>query len=152
MSALSRGVAPRMSPLSPRRSKIVAALDVGTSKISCLIGRLRPLGASEGIGGRSHEIEVIGFGYARAQGIKAGAIADLARAEESIRRAVAAAEQSAGVEVASVVLAFSGGRPGSESLSASVHLDGPSVEQNDIAHVLDAASLHSNRDGRAVLH
>lgn len=152
MNALSRGLAPRMSPLSPRRPAIVAALDIGTSKICCLIGRLRPFSADEGMRGRSHVIDVIGFGYARSQGIKAGAVADLARAEESIRQAVAAAEQSAGVEIASVAVAFSGGRPGSESFAASVALRGPSVEQSDIGQVLDAASLHSIRDGRAVLH
>lgn len=152
MSALTHGLAPRMSPLPPRRSKIVAALDIGTSKTTCLIGRLRPFSGDDGIRGRSHTIDVIGFGYARSQGIKAGAIADLALAEESVRTAVAAAEQSAGVEVASVALAFSGGRLGSESFSASVQLEGPSVEQNDIGHVLDAASVHSIRDGRAVLH
>jgi cell division ATPase FtsA len=31
-----------MKPLSPKRSALVAALDVGTSKIACLIARLKP--------------------------------------------------------------------------------------------------------------
>jgi cell division protein FtsA len=84
--------------------------------------------------------------------MKAGAIADLARAEESVRQAVSLAEQESGIEIASVVLSFSGGRIGGESYSASVQLMGPSVEQHDISRVLDAASLHSIRDGRAVLH
>ncbi|HWK86338.1 MAG TPA: cell division protein FtsA [Xanthobacteraceae bacterium] len=151
MSALSRGLAPRMNPLSPKRSATIAVLDIGTRKVTCAIARLKPL-RGEVIDGRSHSIDVLGLGQVRANGIKAGAVADLARAEESVRQAVSLAEQMAGVEIASVVLALSGGRIGGESFSASVQLNGPSVEQHDIAQVLDAASLHSIRDGRAVLH
>src|SRR5690606_37933400 len=54
--------------------------------------------------------------------------------------------------IASVVLSVSGGRLGSDSFSASTRLIGPSVEEGDIGRALDAASLHSVRDGRAVLH
>ena len=62
MSALSRGLAPRMSPLSPRRSAVVAALDIGTSKIVCLIAQLKPFAEGEGMSERTHSIDVIGAG------------------------------------------------------------------------------------------
>lgn len=151
-SALARGLAPRMHPLNPRRSSVVAALDIGTSKIACFIARLKPLGDEVRPGGRTHSVELIGFGHTRARGIKAGTVIDMAKAEEAIRVAVDAAERSAKVEIASVVLAVSGGRLGSESFSASARLPGTSVEEGDIGRALDAASLHSVRDGRAVLH
>ena len=151
-SALSRGLAPRMRPLHPRRSAVVAALDIGTSKIACLIARLKPLDDTSHLGGRTHSVELIGFGHTRARGIKAGTVIDMARAEEAIRLAVDAAERSARLEIASVVLSVSGGRLGSDSFSASTRLIGPSVEEGDIGRALDAASLHSVRDGRAVLH
>jgi len=141
-----------MRPLSPRRSAIVAALDIGTSKVTCLIGRLKPLAEDEAMRGRSHAVEVIGFGHTRAHGLKAGVIADLAPAEEAIRNAVDIAERAAGMEIAAVVVAFGGGRLSSESFAASVRLHGPRVEEGDIGRVLDAASLHSVRGGRAVLH
>ena len=64
----------------------------------------------------------------------------------------ALAERSAKVEIASVVLSVTGGRLGSESFAASVRVPGSSVEGGDIARVLDAASMLSVRDGRAVLH
>jgi cell division protein FtsA len=152
MNALARGLAPRMRPLSPRRSAIVAALDIGTSKVACLIGRLRPLVEDDAMRGRSHAAEVIGFGHTRAHGLKAGVIADLAPAEEAIRSAVDMAERAAGMEIAAVAVAFGGGRLSSESFAASVRLHGPRVEEGDIGRVLDAASLHSIRGGRAVLH
>ncbi len=152
MSLLSFGLAPRMKPADRKRTTVVAALDIGTSKIACLIGRLKPLGAGSVLRGRSHTVELIGFGQTRARGIKAGAIVDMNKAEEAIRLAVDAAERSAKVEIGSVVLAISGGRLGSESFAASARLLGPSVEENDVSRVLDAASLHSVRDGRGVLH
>jgi len=151
-SPLSRGLAPRMRPLHPRRSAVIAALDIGTSKIACLIGRLKPLGEDARPGGRTHSVELIGFGHTRARGIKAGTVIDMARAEEAIRIAVDAAERSAKLEIASIVLSVSGGRLGSDSFSAAARLPGPSVEEGDIGRALDAASLHSVRDGRAVLH
>jgi cell division protein FtsA len=141
-----------MNPISPRRSAVVAALDIGTSKIACLIARLKPFAEGEGMRGRTHSVNVIGTGYARAHGLKGGVVADLARAEEAVRQAVDAAERLAGVEIASIVLAFSGGRLGSQSFAAAIQLTGSAVEQYDISRVLDAASLHSIRDGRAVLH
>jgi len=152
MSILAHGFAPRMNPISPRRSAVVAAVDIGTSKIACLIARLKPFAEGKGMRGRTHSIDVIGAGYTRAHGLKGGAIADLARAEESVRQAVDAAERMAGVEIASIVLAFGGGRLGSECFAASVQLRSSAVEQRDISRALDAASLHSIRDGRAVLH
>ena len=42
MSGLQPGRTPKMKPLPPNRAVMVAALDVGTSKIACLIGRLKP--------------------------------------------------------------------------------------------------------------
>ena len=148
---MARGLAPRMGPL-PKRPVIVAALDIGTSKIACLIARLTPRSGGDVMRGRTHSIELIGFGHTSSRGIKSGAVADMARAEESIRRAVDAAERMARLEIASVLVSVSGGRLGSESFAASVRLQGASADQGDIGRVLDAASLHSVRDGRAVLH
>ena len=42
MSALQLGLTPKMKPLAPKRSALIAALDIGTSKVACLIGRLKP--------------------------------------------------------------------------------------------------------------
>jgi cell division protein FtsA len=145
-------IAPRMKPLAGRRSTIVAALDIGTSKIACVIAKLKAERGREMPGNRTHSVEVLGMGLTRAFGIKAGTVIDIEAAEDSIRRAVDQAERSAKVEIASVILSVTGGRLGSESFAASVRVPGSSVESGDIARVLEAASLHSVRDGRAVLH
>jgi len=152
MSALRYGLTPKMKPISPRRSAVVAALDVGSSKIVCLIARLRPHAPQQVLTRRSHAIEVIGFGHTGARGMKAGGVVNLAKAEEAIRQAVDAAERMASVEIESVVLAISAGRLASELFAAEIEIVGSTVSEGDIARVLAAGSRHSLRDGRAVLH
>src|SRR2546423_446288 len=73
MSALQYGLTPKTKPLSPKRSAMVAALDIGTSKIACLIARLRPNAPPELVHGRSHSVEVLGFGHTLARGLMCAA-------------------------------------------------------------------------------
>jgi len=152
MNALRYGLTPKMKPIAPRKSVLVAALDVGSSKVVCLIARLRPHGPQQVLTRRSHAIEIIGFGHTVARGMKAGSVVNLAQAEEAIRRAVDAAERMASVEIESVVLSLSAGRLTSELFAADVDIVGSSVSEGDISRVLAAGSRHSLRDGRAVLH
>jgi cell division protein FtsA len=42
MTVLRFSLTPKMKPVSPRRAAVVAGLDIGTSKIACLIARLEP--------------------------------------------------------------------------------------------------------------
>jgi cell division protein FtsA len=152
MSVLQFGLTPKMKPVSPRRNALVAALDVGTSKVACLIARLRPHPPQEVLPRRSHAVEVIGFGHTGARGMKAGSVVDLAEAEEAIRQAVELAEQMASVQLESVVLSLSAGRIASELFAADVDVVGSSVSEFDIERVLAAGSRHSVREGRVVMH
>src|SRR5271155_3294389 len=152
MSALHYGLTPKMKPISPRRSALVAALDVGSSKIACLIARLRPHPPQQVLPRRTHTIEVIGFGHAAARGTKAGGVVNLAQAEEAIRQAVDGAERMASVEIESVILSISAGRLTSELFAAEIEIAGSAVSEGDIARVLAAGNRHSMREGRAVLH
>ena len=152
MSALHYGLTPKMKPVSPRKSALVAALDIGSSKVACLIARLRPHPPQQVLTRRTHAIEVVGFGHAAARGTKAGGVVDLAQAEEAIRQAVDGAERMALVEIESVVLSVSAGRLASDSFAAEIKIAGGAVNEDDIARVLSAGHRHSLRDGRAVLH
>ncbi|MBV9260662.1 MAG: cell division protein FtsA [Pseudolabrys sp.] len=141
-----------MKPVSPRRSAAVAALDVGTSKIACLIARLEPKPPQDVLRRRSHGVRVLGFGHTAARGMKAGGVVDLVACEQVVRHAIDLAERQADVQLESVVVSLSGGRLGGEQFKAGIQLGGGSVTDGDIARVLAAASHHSVRDGRAVLH
>jgi cell division protein FtsA len=146
------GLTPKMKPVSPRRAAIVAGLDIGTSKVACLIARLEPQGPQEALRRRSHGVRILGFSHVAASGMKAGAVVDLVEAEEMVRQAIDIAEGMAGVQIKSVVASLSGGRSGSERFIANIELSNGVVTDAEIARVLAAASRHSVRDGRAVLH
>src|SRR5580704_4358296 len=152
MSALAYGLTPKMRPISPRKSALIAALDIGSSKVAFLIARWRPQGPQQVLTRRTHTVEVVGYGHTESRGMKAGNVINLAQAEEAIRQAVDSAERMASVEIESVVLSISSGRFGSELFAAEVDVTGSPVSEADIARVLSAGSRYSLRDGRAILH
>lgn len=152
MTSLDGGMAPKMRPLSHKRASLVAALDVGTSKIACLIARLKPCAPQDALRGRSHAIEVLGVSHIQAHGIKAGAVIDSGEAEQSVRRAVALAEKMAGVQLEAVILSVTAGRMGSQLVEAAAEIRGGSVEEGDVTRVMTAAMHHGADHGRTVMH
>jgi len=150
--SLRDGFTPKMRPVSPRRSAIVAALDIGTSKIVCMIARLKPQGSQDELRRRSHAVDILGVGHTEARGMKAGAVISLAEVEQAVRHAVELAEREAGVQLESVVLSVSSGRPASESYTVNVNVAGSGVTDGDVARALAAGCNHSERPGRVMLH
>src|SRR6218665_2047400 len=100
---------PRMKPLSSKRSHVVSVLDIGSTKVVCMIARLTPRQASQVLPGRTHNIEIIGIGHQRSRGVKSGVIGDLDAAESVVRLAVDAAERMAGLTVDSLIVNVSAG-------------------------------------------
>ncbi len=135
-----------------RRTQIASVLDVGSTKICCLIARLKPTAPGEALRGRTHSIEVLGFGHQRARGIKSGVVADLDAVEQSIRLAVDAAERGAGITIESLVVNVACGRLASETCSAFVDLNGEAIEDAEIGRVLAVGRRHSVSEGRSVVH
>jgi cell division protein FtsA len=152
MNVLRFGLTPKMKPVSPRRAAVVAGLDIGTSKIVCIIARLEPQAPQDALRRRSHGVHILGFAHTAASGMKSGSVVDLVEAEDMVRQAIDIAESMAGVQLESVVVSLSGGRLGSERFVADIELAGGAVTNAEIARVLAAAGRHSVRDARAVLH
>ena len=146
------GFLPHMKPLSMKRSTVVSILDVGTSKVCCIIAKLRPRNESIMLPTRTHDVEVLGMGLQRGRGIKAGVVIDLDAAEHSIRLAVDAAERMAGVTVESLIVNVSSGRLVSEAFSAEIALGGHPVKNVDISQVLRAGAEHALQSERSVVH
>jgi cell division protein FtsA len=143
---------PRMKPLSPRRSATYAILDVGTSKIICLIARLTPVREIAAGDWRTHRARVIGIGQCRAQGMKNGIVVDMAEVERSIRQAVDAAERMCGAQADYVIVASAGGRLASENYSASTQIGGKEVAATDIHCILETAAAQALPHSRVALH
>ncbi len=135
-----------------KRQRIVTALDIGTSKICCLIAKTMP--APEWLEGKGETVqfEVLGFDHTRAEGMKGGMIANLDQAEHCIRSAVDAAERMAGVTVDDVHVAVTSGRLKSETFSASVALPSGTVRDDDVMRLLAGGRQYAGRERRTVLH
>src|SRR4051812_6967807 len=143
---------PKTRPMSQKRTALVASLDIGTSKIACLIARLRPAPPTDALRGRSHAVELIGYSQIQSRGVKAGAVVDLVECEQAVRQAVALAERMAKVRVESVLLPVSGGRLQGHLIEAASDIRGGAVTQADVSRVTSTGMHHATGAGRAVLH
>lgn len=138
LSALS---APQIRPLNPRRGTVLAVLDIGSSKVVCLIVKLMPMEGGVVLRGRTHRCKVLGVGQQHSKGVKNGAVVDLDLAEYAIRMAVDAAERMAGFEVESVIVNLSGGRIKSKTHTAAIPLSSGTVTGSDMHKALSAAAF-----------
>ena len=127
-------------------------LDVGSSKVCCVIARLTPRGESQMLRGRTHEVQVIGIGHQKSHGVKSGVVIDLDRAEHAIRLAVDAAERMAGLTVDSLIVNLTAGRLKSETYSATINLGGHEADAADIKRVLAAGAKQALKAEREVVH
>jgi cell division protein FtsA len=107
------------------RTGLVAALDVGSSKVVCMIGRAEP-----------GSLRVIGTALRESHGLKAGQVVDIVMLEESIRDAVEAAENHADARVQNVLLSVSCGTPRSVTSRAAITLDGVLVSDAHLRHLI----------------
>ncbi|MGI9423267.1 MAG: cell division protein FtsA [Hyphomicrobiaceae bacterium] len=129
-------------------SEIVTVLDLGTSKISCIIAE-RVFGPGE----QGPQISrVLGFGQHRADGIRGGIVVDLDRAEIGVRHAVGQAEDQAGITIDDVIVAVSSGRLGSSHFSAHVSLEEGQVRLQDVSRLAVRARDYAERGGRRLIH
>ena len=152
MSFAGGGLTPRLKPLGARKSATLSVLDVGTSKVVCLVAELLPATEGDALRGRTHLARIVGIGQQRSHGLKGGAIVDLEAAEGAIRQAVHAAERMARVEIRSVLVNLTGGRLGSKRFAAEAPVLGGPVGPDDVARALGAASAGAFRPNRAALH
>ncbi len=135
---------------------VIAILDIGTSKIACLILRFDGPSefAEEGVGPMAGQssFRVIGAATTRSRGVRFGEIAVMAETERAVRTAVQAAQKMANVRVDHVIACFSGAEPRSYGLAGEIELEDSVVTEQDIARVLAACDMPDIGMGREVLH
>ncbi|HEY4125250.1 MAG TPA: cell division protein FtsA [Rhizomicrobium sp.] len=122
------------------RTGLVAALDVGSSKIVCLIGRAEP-----------GQLRVLGAALRESQGIKAGTITSLDLAEESIRDAVAAAENHADARIQNVIIGINCGQPVNITSRNVMTLDGALVADAHLRALLADGRAKCTREGYEII-
>lgn len=135
------------SSIKPKGS-LLAALDVGSTKIACFIGRIVD---DEGA------FEIIGVGNRPSFGVKNGAVVNLGEAEAAIRHAVHAAENMAaevmkGYPLREVIASVSGTHTGSHGQSVEVQVNGHEVTDNDVRRALARAQEREINEDQELIH
>ena len=135
---------------------VIAILDIGTSKIACLVLRFDGDGTSveDNLGPMAGQssFRVIGAATTRSRGVRFGEISVMAETERAVRTAVQAAQKMANVRVDHVIACFSGAEPRSYGLAGEVELEDSVVTEQDVARVLAACDVPDIGYGREVLH
>jgi len=123
-------------------TEYVAAIDIGTSKICVLVGRVQPQGV----------VEVIGIGRQPSHGVKKGVIVNVSATVESLKKALHEACSQAGVTPQQAVVGISGGHIKSFNAVGVVGISRPDVTQYDIDRVVEMAKAVSLPQDREILH
>jgi len=131
-----------------RGGQISAFVDLGSSKIATLICQIEtgPEGTAAPV------IRPLGLSQVRSQGIKAGVITNMAEAEDALRVSVGRAEQAAGVQVETAVVAVSCGRMKSQRFAAHAEVVGQTVSHEDVARAIAGGQAYAARNERLVVH
>jgi cell division protein FtsA len=124
------------------RSGPFGVVDIGTTKIACLIGRVEP----------DFSLRVLGFGWQKGRGLNSGDITDLETAEKAIRACVGQAEDMADVRLRSVTVNLTCGQPESRLFNVQWPVGGRAVTENDIRGVLVEGRARAAVDGREPIH
>ncbi|AHJ64819.1 Cell division protein ftsA [Granulibacter bethesdensis] len=124
------------------RSGPFGVLDIGTTKIACVIGRAEADGT----------LRVLGFGWQKGRGVRGGGVTDLDEAERAIRAAVGQAEDMADTRLRSVTVNLSCGQPESRLFNVQWPVGGRPVTDADIRRVVQEGRSRAMTEGRETLH
>ncbi|HUJ28936.1 MAG TPA: cell division protein FtsA, partial [Myxococcales bacterium] len=127
--------------MAQKKGEIIVGLDIGTTKICCIVGEVTPEG-----------IDVIGIGTHPSRGLRKGVVINIEATVASIRRAVEEAELMAGAEINSVYAGIAGGHIRGFNSQGVVAVKDHEVKQGDIERVLDAARAINIPQDREILH
>jgi cell division protein FtsA len=121
---------------------VLAALDVGTSKVCALVAEA----AADG------SIGLLGHGVVPCTGLRKGVVVNIEATVEAIRAAVAEAEKSSGARIATAVVGVAGAHIRGLNSHGIVAVRGGEVSGRDVERVIDAARAVAIPLDRQVLH
>lgn len=127
-----------------KRQKFVAGLDIGTTKICCIIGQID----------EDNQTTILGVGSHPSQGLKKGMVVDIEATVDSIQKAVHKAEQMADVEVREVFVGIAGGHITSQNSKGVVEVQNPmrGVNELDRQRVIEKARNITVPHGIEIIH
>lgn len=126
-----------------KRKSYMSVLDIGTSKVCCLVLKMNA----------DDRPEVIGMGYAPSKGIKNGVIVDLDKATDCIRTVLEQAEQQSERSIDKVIVNISASQMRSVQYYEEMEIDdGRQIVASDVKRLVDGAIAKHIQAGEEVLH
>ncbi|MBB6522725.1 cell division protein FtsA [Pseudoteredinibacter isoporae] len=123
-------------------NKMIVGLDIGTSKVVAIVGEI-------GVDG---QLEVVGIGSHRSNGLKKGVVVNIESTVQSIQRAVEEAELMAGCQIHSVYAGIAGSHIRSMNSHGIVAIKDREVFSQDVDRVIDAAQAVAIPADQKILH
>ena len=126
------------------RETVLVGIDVGTTKVTTLIGEV----------GRSDDVNIIGYGIAPSVGMKKGMVANIDQTTASIATSIEKAERLSGYKIGSAFVAVGGSHITSQNSRGVVAVSGHKREvgREDVARAMDAAKAVQTPSNREMLH
>ena len=135
---------------SPVKKKpvLLAGLDIGSSKVSIVIGQLTIPSLIEA----QVQLEIVGLGIAPNSGIRQGVVVNVEATIEAIEKARVEAELMAGYQIEEVYVAVGGTHIRSFDSRGMIAIRNKEVRQDDVDRVIEAAKAVAVPADRTVLH
>jgi len=123
--------------------ELVVGLDIGTTKICCVVGEVF-----------ENDVSIIGVGTVPSQGLKKGVVVNIESTVESIREAVHLAEEDAGVDLRSVdvYVGIAGNHIKGFNSPGIVAVNNREIKQSDIDEVIAAARTVKISENQQIIH
>jgi len=127
--------------MAQKRGELVVGLDIGTTKICCIVGEAKETG-----------LDVIGIGQHPSRGLRKGVVINIEATVASIKRAVEEAELMAGCEIGAVYAGIAGGHIRGFNSQGVVAVKDKEVRPSDVLRVIDAARAINIPQDREIIH
>jgi cell division protein FtsA len=122
-------------------AEIIVGLDLGTTKVSAVVGEVDADG-----------ITILGVGNVPCRGLRRGVVSNIEWTVRSIREAIDAAQTMAGVEITTVFAAVAGSHVRSQTSDGVCAIAGREVTHPDLERVLEGARAIPVDADRMILH
>ena len=122
-------------------SEIIAGLDLGTTKVGCIVAEKT-----------DESVDVIGIGKVPANGLKKGVVVNIESTVNAIQNALEQAETMAGVEINTVYAGIAGSHVRGSNHDGVAAIQNREVSEEDVRRVLEQAKAVPLPGDRQVLH
>lgn len=124
------------------QGRLIAALDIGTSKVVAIVGRIQ----------EDDVIDIVGLGSAPCKGLRRGSVVNIESTVQSIQAAVEQAELMSGCQIHSVYVGISGSHVNSYNSHGVEGIQNQEVSRDDIERVIDSAKAVAIPNDQSLLH